>query len=93
MNKPTIEESRKAIEQSVRLTRLTLLATLFIPLSFTSSLLAMNIDFLGQNVVEYWWYFHLCVSITLVACGFYLWVFKFLKRCYVSYWQGCRSFT
>ncbi|GLA12455.1 hypothetical protein AnigIFM62618_008400 [Aspergillus niger] len=49
MNKATIDESRRAIEQSERVKKLTLLATLFIPLSFSSSLLGMNIDLLGQN--------------------------------------------
>ncbi|UKZ83206.1 hypothetical protein TrVFT333_011011 [Trichoderma virens FT-333] len=38
MNKATIEESRKAIEQSERVKKLTILATLFIPLNFSSSL-------------------------------------------------------
>ncbi|KAI9645983.1 hypothetical protein NHQ30_005421 [Ciborinia camelliae] len=49
MNKPTIEESRKAIQQSERLKKLTMLATLFIPLNFSSSLFGMNIDILGQG--------------------------------------------
>ncbi|KAJ5176975.1 uncharacterized protein N7482_002852 [Penicillium canariense] len=82
MNKATIDESRKAIEQSSRVKRLTLLATLFIPLSFTSSLLGMNIDLLGQNAVKFWWFFVLCVPITLVAYSFYLWDIQFLKRCW-----------
>ncbi|KAK2791243.1 hypothetical protein FQN53_006084 [Emmonsiellopsis sp. PD_33] len=73
MNKATIEESRKAIEQSQRLKRLTLLATLFIPLTFSSSLLGMNIDLLGQNAVKFWWFFVLCIPMTLFAYSFYLW--------------------
>ncbi|KAF7452245.1 hypothetical protein A1F94_003339 [Pyrenophora tritici-repentis] len=40
MNKATIEEPRKAIEQSERLKKLTLLANFFIPLTFSTSLLA-----------------------------------------------------
>jgi len=62
MNKATIEESRKAIEQSERLKKLTLLATLFIPLSFSTSLFGMNIDLLGQNTVRFWWFFCLVYS-------------------------------
>jgi Mg2+ and Co2+ transporters len=91
MNKATIEESRRAIEQSGRVKRLTLLATLFIPLSFSSSLLGMNIDLLGQNAVKFWWFFVLCVPITLVAYIFYLWDFQFLRRCWVRFWKGCRG--
>lgn len=71
----------QAIEQSERLKRLTLLATLFIPLTFSSSMLGMNIDLLGQNAVRFWWYFVLCAPITLFAYIMYLWDFQALKRC------------
>lgn len=87
MNKATIEESRKAIEQSERLKKLTLLATLFIPLTFCSSLLGMNVDLLGQNAVRFWWFFVLCVPITLFAYIFYLWDFRVLRRCWVRCWK------
>jgi len=62
MNKATIEESRRAIEQSGRLKKLTLLATFFIPLSFSTSLFGMNIDILGQSTVKFWWFFCLVYS-------------------------------
>lgn len=91
MNKATIEESRKAIEQSERVKKLTLLATLFIPLSLSSSLLGMNIDVLVQNAVRFWWFFVLCVPITLFAYVFYLWDFRVVRRCWVSFWKGCRG--
>ncbi|RAL14030.1 uncharacterized protein BO97DRAFT_469319 [Aspergillus homomorphus CBS 101889] len=91
MNKAMIEESRKAIEQSERLKKLTLLATLFIPLSFSSSLLGMNIDLLGQNAVKFWWFFVLCVPITLFAYIFYLWDFRALMRCWAKLWNGFRG--
>ncbi|KAB8229428.1 uncharacterized protein BDW43DRAFT_322211 [Aspergillus alliaceus] len=90
MNKATIEESRRAIEQSQRVKRLTLLATLFIPLSFSSSLLGMNIDLLEQNAVKFWWFFVLCVPITLVASIIYFWDFHFLRRCWARFWKRCR---
>ncbi|PYH83975.1 hypothetical protein BO82DRAFT_29810 [Aspergillus uvarum CBS 121591] len=93
MNKATIEESRKAIEQSERLKKLTLLATLFIPLSFSSSLLGMNIDLLGQNAVRFWWFFVLCVPITLFAYIIYLWDLQALVGCCVRLWEGCRGFV
>lgn len=80
MNKATIDESRKAIEQSERLKRLTLLATLFIPLNFSSSLFGMNIDLLGQGKVKFWWFLVVCVPITLTAYIFYLWNFQAVKK-------------
>jgi pseudouridine-5'-monophosphatase len=91
MNKAMIEESRRAIEQSRRVKRLTLLATLFIPLSFSSSLLGMNVDLLGQNAVKFWWFFVLCVPITLGASIIYLWDFQFIRRCWVRFWKRCLS--
>ena len=87
MNKATIVESRKAIEQSGRLKKLTLLATLFIPLSFSSSLFGMNIDLLGQSTVSYWWFFVLCIPITLFAYIFYLWDFRILGQCWMRIWK------
>ncbi|CAG8189722.1 unnamed protein product, partial [Penicillium nalgiovense] len=76
---------------SARLKKLTLLATLFIPLTFSSSLLGMNIDLLGQNAVRFWWYFVLCVPITLFAYIIYLWDFQVLRRCWVRFWKRCRD--
>jgi hypothetical protein len=90
MNKAAIEESRKGIEQSERLKKLTLLATFFIPLTFSASLFGMNIDLLGQNGVRFWWFFVLCVPITLSAYILYLWDFEVLRRCWVRFWKGCR---
>ncbi|KAI1813642.1 hypothetical protein GGS20DRAFT_469684 [Poronia punctata] len=79
MNVTAIEESRKAIEQSGRVKKLTLLATLFIPLSFTSGLFGMNLNLLGQSSVKWWWFFVLCIPITLFAYVFYLWDYDALK--------------
>lgn len=91
MNKATIEESHKAIEQSRRLKKLTLLATLFIPLSFSASLLGMNIDLLSENAVRFWWFFILSVPITVFAYIFYLWDFQLLKRYWARFRKGYRS--
>ena len=91
MNKATIEESHKAIEQSQRLKKLTLLATLFIPLSFCSSLFGMNIDLLGSSTVRFWWFFVWCAPITLFAYIFYLWDFQVLRGYWVRFWKGYRG--
>lgn len=80
MNKATIDESRKGIEQSERLKRLTLLATFFIPLNFCSSLFGMNLDLLDQSKVKFWWFFVLCVPITLLAYAIYSWDWRAVKR-------------
>ncbi|KAJ3580212.1 hypothetical protein NPX13_g352 [Xylaria arbuscula] len=91
MNKATIEESRKAIEQSERLKKLTILATLFIPLNFSSSLFGMNIEILGQGHLAFWWFLVLCVPITLLAYIFYLWDFQALRNQARRLWRMCYS--
>ncbi|KID73958.1 uncharacterized protein G6M90_00g032160 [Metarhizium brunneum] len=90
MNKATIEESRKAIEQSERLKKLTLLATFFIPLSFSSSLFSMNIDLLEQRV-KFWWFFVLCIPITLLAYILYLWDLPAMRQFWVRFWKVCHG--
>ncbi|KAJ5129352.1 uncharacterized protein N7515_005391 [Penicillium bovifimosum] len=87
MNKATIAESRKAIEQSERLKKLTLLATLFIPLTFSSSLLGMNIDLLGQNAVKFWWFFILCIPVTLCSYILFIWDYQAMQQ----YWARLRK--
>lgn len=80
MNRSLIQESRKAMEESERLKKLTILATLFIPLSFSTSLFGMNLKIFGQGSLEFWWYFVICVPITLLAYLLYLWDFDAMKR-------------
>jgi hypothetical protein len=91
MNKATIEESRKAIDQSERVKKLTTLATLFIPLSFCSSLFGMNIDLLGQSTVRFWWVLVFCVPTTLFVYILYLWDFEVLRQCWVRFLKRCRG--
>lgn len=91
MGKSSIEESRKAIEQSQRLKKLTILATLFIPLSFSTSVFGMNIDLLGQSTVRFWWFLVLCVPITLFAYAFYVWDFNILHGWLTGVWKGFRN--
>ncbi|KAH8882048.1 hypothetical protein GQ53DRAFT_734410 [Thozetella sp. PMI_491] len=90
MNKATIDESRKAIEQSEQVKKLTLLATLFIPLSFASSLFGMNIDMLG-GPVSFWWFFVLCAPLILFAYVVYLWDLQALRRCLLWLWARGRE--
>ncbi|KAL8682883.1 MAG: hypothetical protein Q9186_001129 [Xanthomendoza sp. 1 TL-2023] len=71
MNKALILESQKAIEQSERLKKLSLLATFFIPLSFTSSLFGMNFKVFGQGDLNIWLYAAVALPITIIPFLFY----------------------
>ncbi|KAL8724232.1 MAG: hypothetical protein Q9166_008063 [cf. Caloplaca sp. 2 TL-2023] len=72
MNKALVLESQKAIEQSERLKKLSLLATFFIPLSFTSSLFGMNFRVFGQGDLSVWLYVAVAVPVTIVPFMFYI---------------------
>ncbi|KXL50408.1 MAG: hypothetical protein FE78DRAFT_177392 [Acidomyces sp. 'richmondensis'] len=87
MTKATIDESRKGIEQSERVKKLTLLATFFIPLSFVTGLFGMNLDILDQSPVSFWWFFVLCVPINLLAYVIYVWDWPALRR----FWARLRK--
>ncbi|KAH9843269.1 hypothetical protein Tdes44962_MAKER07590 [Teratosphaeria destructans] len=67
-NTINIEEARRAVDQNKHLARLTLLATIFIPLSFTSSFLSMSPGFASPaSVTTVWLFFALGVPLTLSA--------------------------
>jgi hypothetical protein len=68
-NSINIEESRRAVKQNKNLARLTFLATIFIPLNFTSSFLSMSPNFAGfkNNYKTIWIFFAIGVPLTLLA--------------------------
>jgi hypothetical protein len=73
MNRAMLLESKRAIEQSERMKKLTMLATYFIPLTFTASLFGMNFDVLGQSELPVWWYLVFAAPFTLLTHVFHTW--------------------
>lgn len=67
-NESMLCESRVAIEQAKQLQKLTSLAFFFIPLSFVSSLLGMNMTDLPVSTVRYW--LSMLVLLLVVSCVF-----------------------
>jgi Mg2+ and Co2+ transporter CorA len=57
-------ESRRALLESTNITRLTVLAVVFVPLSYVASLFSMNEKF-GPGGQYFWSYFAIAVPITL----------------------------
>ncbi|KAI1669666.1 CorA/Zinc transport protein ZntB [Pyrenophora tritici-repentis] len=55
MSSMSIAESRKAINQAERVTKLTFLAFIFVPLSFTTSFFGMNVKQFGTETSLWWW--------------------------------------
>ncbi|KAI0447528.1 hypothetical protein F4803DRAFT_573380 [Xylaria telfairii] len=67
MNRAMILESRRAIEQTERMKKLTLMATYFIPLTLAASIFGMNFELFGQGHLPLWWYFVLAAPLTLLT--------------------------
>lgn len=63
------EEARRAVKQNKNLTRLTVLAAIFIPLNFTSSFLSMSPGFgkMEGSTYTIWIFFAIGVPLTLLA--------------------------
>ena len=85
MNKTMIVEARKAMEQTERMKKLSLLATYFIPLTFTASLFGMNFDVLGQGEQPVWWYFVFALPLTVVTHFLNSWDMKMLMASLLSW--------
>jgi hypothetical protein len=60
-----LQESKRSIEEAISVKRLSMLATIFLPLSFTSSVFGMNVVQLGTGKVQIWIFIVVAVSITL----------------------------
>lgn len=54
MSSASISESRKAMAQQERIAKLTMLAFIFVPLSFTTSFFGMNVKELNASVISIW---------------------------------------
>ncbi|KAN0102271.1 hypothetical protein V8E51_012781 [Hyaloscypha variabilis] len=63
----SITESEKSIKQSEKIGSLTTLATFFIPLSFVSSLLGMNVMEISSQKTSIWVFFAISIPLTLLA--------------------------
>lgn len=66
MNSINAEEARRAVKQNKNLARLTFLATLFIPLSFTSSFLSISTDF-DTSTLSFKLFFAIGIPLTFFA--------------------------
>lgn len=69
MSSMAIEESRQAIEQAKQVSRLTFLAFIFVPLSFTTSFFGMNVQELRSP--KLWWWVTLSVPIVAIALALF----------------------
>jgi hypothetical protein len=77
MSSISILESQRAIQQAEKMGKLTFLAFLFIPLSFTSSFFGMNVTMLKNDVDLKWW---VVFSIPVLVGSFALYYWDIERR-------------
>lgn len=71
VNSSMIDESRRSAHLAMKVQRLTVIATIFIPLSFVCSVWGMNLEVLGSGSQPFWKCVVSAVPIVLVALVIY----------------------
>ncbi|KAF7882667.1 uncharacterized protein EAF02_006030 [Botrytis sinoallii] len=75
-----VEDSRKAIQQANDVKALTVLATVYIPLSFVAGVFGMNVSELNSGIdVDIWLYFAISIQVT-IASMVLVWKWEWLTR-------------
>jgi hypothetical protein len=81
-NNSVLEESRRSTNMAEELKRLTILATIFIPLSFVCSFWGMNFRETGKDNLSVWVWFVSAAGISLLVLTMYRWkaVSRWLRK-------------
>jgi Mg2+ and Co2+ transporter CorA len=74
-NASVLDESRRSANNAMRVQRLTVLATIFIPLSFICAVWGMNFKEMGTGTLPMWWWI-----VTAVPVLIYPWSSSFSKQ-------------
>lgn len=82
MNNANIAESKRAIVQARRISKVTLLAFFYVPLSFTSSFFGMNFKQFGTSTtLNVWVWFAVSAPMLFLSFCFYKWdIPAFIRR-------------
>ena len=80
MNRAVVAESRKGIEQAERVKRLTVLATIFIPISFVTSLFGMNFREFGTGKLSIWLFVAVAIPVLICAYIAFIWNYAYVRR-------------
>ena len=70
MNVSSINEARRSVRQNKALFRFTIVASFYVPLSFTASLFGMNFQQFGQGQLSMWVYFLVSVPVFVISSLF-----------------------
>ncbi|KAJ0413771.1 hypothetical protein BJY00DRAFT_296319 [Aspergillus carlsbadensis] len=81
MHRAMLNESQRAFSQGSRVARLTFLAFLFIPLSFTSSVFGMNVvEFVGTDQADLSIWSWVVLSVAVFSGSLLLWYWEGVQR-------------
>lgn len=82
VNSSVLDESRRSYHMAVKVQRLTIIATIFIPLSFICSVWGMNFQELGSGTQPIWKYFASALPVIAFSLVVYTWdsLARFYKR-------------
>ncbi|GIZ49086.1 hypothetical protein CKM354_001212600 [Cercospora kikuchii] len=67
INQASVAETQRSLAQARKVTQLTWLAFMFVPLTFTTSFLGMNVSVFGQGTAPLWLWFAITAPLMLVA--------------------------
>ena len=70
MGVASIEDARRGIQQNQNVLKFTVIAAIYVPLSFTASLFGMNFRELGQGNKSVWWYIVVSAPIFSLSVAF-----------------------
>ncbi|KAF2850420.1 hypothetical protein T440DRAFT_468409, partial [Plenodomus tracheiphilus IPT5] len=70
MNVASIGEVRRSVHQNRALFRFTIIASVYVPLSFVATLFGMNFRQFGQGDLSIWIYFAVSVPVFLISAAF-----------------------
>ena len=88
-NNAMVAESKRAIRQAKRVSKLTLLAFFYIPASFTTSMFGMNFKQFGQGSLNIWVWFAVLAPTYIVSLFLlYFDVSGFFKRSYFTFFAS-----
>jgi Mg2+ and Co2+ transporter CorA len=87
MNRVLLAESRQAMSQNQRVAKLTMLAFLYIPLSFTCGLFGMNVTEIVSGHLSVWVWFLTTVPVFLISVSFFFVDFTKVAKWFKWAWK------
>ena len=90
-NNSMLAESQRAIQQAKLVTKLTLVAFVYLPFTFTAGFFGMNFTELGTGTISLWIFFATSLPLMLVTVAFFALdvrtIRRILRALHITYWD------